>query len=274
MLWDCGNILRILLDRHFSFLKKCSFCIAMFLNSATSLRILWWIQLISNLLLSFISLLSECNHPFAFFQSTFFFLPRQKQNKTVYIFFLGGGGESGGISITIFSFFWRFFSLFPLYFPIFHADLPSHLSFSCVLSKGWGRSSLLIYSFIFENKNHDWLIVFSSHHLSTCPHLFLSLWFPSSFSMHFLLFCYLLFVSPLWLYQIPWSPLSSFPSCLLPPAQPQQRTLQLGWAAPAAAAGLGTDSCLSFLLLPVQWHSAWVLMWFASFYFGVSPFKN
>lgn len=125
----------------------------MFLNSATLLRILWWIRFISNLLPSFISLLWECNHPFAFFQSAFFFLPREKQDKGQAFL----RGEGGGVSITIFSFSLRFFSLFPHYFSIFHTDLPSHLSFSCVRSKGWTWSSLLIYSFIFENKNHDWL---------------------------------------------------------------------------------------------------------------------
>lgn len=30
----------------------------------------------------------------------------------------------------------------------------------------------------------------------------------------------------------------------------------------------------AFPLLPARWHSAWALMWFASFYFGVSPFKS
>lgn len=46
---------------------------------------------------------------------------------------------------------------FPSSFSIFHVDLLHHLSSSCVLSKGWACASLLIYSFIFENKNDDWL---------------------------------------------------------------------------------------------------------------------
>lgn len=109
----------------------------------------------------------------------------QEKNKTRENFCFWGG--RGG-SVTIFSFFLSFSSLFPLSFSIFHVDLPSHLSFSCVLSKGWACSSLLIYSFIFENKNDDWLfsplIVYLLVH--TC---FLSLWLPSSLSTYFLLFC-------------------------------------------------------------------------------------
>lgn len=195
----------------------------------------------------------------------------QEKNKTRENFCLGGGGGS----VTIFSFFLRFFSLFPLSFSIFHVDLPSHLSFSCVLSKGWACSSLLIYSFIFENKNDDWLfsplIVYLLVH--TC---FLSLWLPSSLSTYFLLFCLLLFISALWLSQIPWSPLSSFPSCqpwacfLLPSPNRglcslAEQPLLLLWCRRRARA---------VPLLPAQWHSVWALMWFASFYFGVSPFNH
>lgn len=84
----------------------------MFLNSATPLHTLWWIQLISYLLPSFISLLWDCNHPFAFFQSGFcfvLFVFCQEKNRARDNFCL-----EGEKSFTIFSFFLRFLSLFPL----------------------------------------------------------------------------------------------------------------------------------------------------------------
>lgn len=90
------------------------------------------------------------------FSLLLFFFPQEK-NKTRKNFCLGGKK-----SFTIFLFFLMLFSLFPLSFSIFHVDLSSHLSFSCVLAKGWARSSFLIYSFIFENKNDDWLLGFFS----------------------------------------------------------------------------------------------------------------
>lgn len=105
------------------------------------------------------------------------------------------------------------FSLFCLSFSIFHVDLPSHLSFSCVLSYGWACSSLLIYSFIFKSKNGDWLffplIVYLLVHTCFFHSDFLQV-LACIFSHS--AFC-LLFISLLWLCPVPQLSLSPVLSC-------------------------------------------------------------
>lgn len=104
------------------------------------------------------------------------------------------------------------------------------------------------------------------HCLSACPHLFLSLLFPSSFSMHLLSLCILLFISPLWLCPVPQLSLSPFLSCqpwvCLALSGPRSNLCSRG----SADAPMPSHFC--------QHTGIWALVSFASFYFGVSLFNN
>lgn len=69
-----------------------------------------------------------------------------------------------------------------------------------------------------------------------------------------------------------------------PPFQAASPRLASSFPAPAEdfAAWLSSPCCCccsardarAFPLLPAQWRSDWAPMWFASFYFGVSPFEK
>lgn len=113
----------------FSSLKERSFCMAVVLNWATPLRILGWIQLISNLLLSFISLLWDCNLlSFSLFCWGFFLFSKRKTRQ-------GGTFVGVGFSPHNFIFFsWSvsLFSLFPFSFFVLTFLLTFPFPVSCL----------------------------------------------------------------------------------------------------------------------------------------------
>lgn len=199
------------------------------------------------------------------------FLPREKQGKGQLLF---GGGKK----LHNFLIFLEVFIPFPSFLFFILTFL---LTFSCVLSKGWACSSLLIYSFIFENKNADWLffplVVYLRAHTCFFHSGFLQvlarIFSCSAFCFSFLLCDYAGSPGP--------------PSLLF-------RALSLGFASSCSAptqdfaAWLSSRRCCGaaadtlfhsfFFGYPISPSTATfdlsAKICFASFYFGVSPFNN